>query len=782
MVGVDNQGDVKWGTAGLSAVFVVGVCTFLGSAHAVTDFCKADFCSAPPVCSNVGGGEDFSGRTFTNVNFGARAAGSLKGANFKGATLIGVNFAGQDLSHADFTGAVFRANKDGTRTDLSNTTLTGTCFSGAGLAGADLQFAAFDGTDFTCADALDAKFGPLITVAGSTNGRTTFDYTRLGIARSTSSFLFPLENMSAMPDFWARTSFTCTRFVGLGRQNFTPAGKDMSDAVLRGIVLDGFSFFDDRSSKGATLDRADLSYSSFKNANLTQVSLDGSTLQNTDLSGATLTKAVLFKSAGSDLTLARLNNAILNYGIFDHATLTGAQIHGMQSVGASFANATFQATERYNVASVIGSSFRQANFADAALNNVTFSRSDLSGAQLTDLTLSGTGFGGSTMVGSNFENSLLQDVDFTGAYLNNANFKSTRINARKTGAGVNFTCSQLGGASFQSAALSKANFQAAVMPPDAQCCPQLGGGYFCGDAVNGTVYGHTTLPTVPAGAAVTCPNGRTEQCSGSDWSIPGWKTDLCNAAGQTQLVWIKPNCDHHQKTVDIPDANLKACLQQTLYGGAVQPVTKKAADSLKFLSCANSGVADLTGLEKENFPALVMLDLSANQLSGEGDFSRFSEQLEVIKLSYNQYSSLVFSAAQTNLNHLEASNNRISSVTVSPNSYLSYIDLSHNRLAGTQDFFALAGNNVSYLDLSFNQITGIGQADVLTEANSIYLENNRLTTIGSVKSLWDDGNGSLFYLQLDKNACFQCGTLGVSEALYAQFGCSCDANLCGTCN
>ena len=769
------------GIAGLCFALCCACCAAMAKDSSDSGFCKANFCANPPACANVGGGQDFSGRTLTNANFSNRPKGSLRGANFKGAKLIGVNFSGVDLSRADFSGAEFLANKIGVLTDLSNSTLTGTCFSGASLAGANLQFANFQGTDFTCADAVDAEFGPSVTVGGSIQERTRFHYTRLGIARSGASFLFPLDNMSGVPDFWARTSFHCTRFVGLGQQYFNPAGKDMSDAILTGIVLDGFSFFDPASNQGAKLDRADLSYSSFKNADLSRASLDGSTLRNTDLSGANLTKAVFYKTASSDLTLAWLNNAVLNYTIMDHATLSGAQMHGMQSVGASFALASFQATPQFNVASVIGSSFHKADFTSAALNNVSFTRSDLSGAQFTNLTLSGTAFPEATLVGASFESSLLQDVNFTGAHLNNANFKSAQINAQKTGAGVNFTCSQLGGASFQSASLSKANFQAAVAPPVSECCPQLGGSYFCGNAINGAVYGETILPAVPAGAAVTCPGGQTGQCSGSDWVIPGWQTNLCDAAGKTQVVWSKPDCGHHQNTIQIPDANLKACIKQALFGGANQAITKKAAASLVNLSCPNAGVSDLTGLEKSNFPALVTLDLSANQLSGAGDFSQFSDRLEVIKLSYNEYTSLVFSANQVSLNRLEATNNKLTSVSVSPNTYLTYIDLSRNQLAGSLDFFATAGNNVSYLDLSFNQLTDIGQAGVLNQANSIYLESNRLTTIGSVKSLWDDGNGSLFYLQLGKNACFQCGTLGVSQSLYQQFGCSCDRSLCGNC-
>lgn len=772
----------------LQPAFVLALAAVVAAAlpaRAETSYCQTltDYCKAPPACSNVGGGQDFSGQTLENVNFGDRPAGFLLGANFDGTTLIGVNFGGQDLTRASFKNAVFEANKDGTRTDLSNSTLTGTCFTGATLAGADLQFAGFEETDFTCADATDAKFGPLITLTGSTGKRTLFRYARLGIATQSSSFLFPLNNMTPNPSFWKNSAFECTKLIGLAPSNFQPAGHDMSDAILKGIVLDGFAFYDSSGKTGATLDRADLTGSSLRSADLTAVSLDGATMVQTDLSGANMTQAVLYKTTATDLTQAKLNNTTLTNAVLDHATLHAAQLHSTIAGEASFQNANFQADPNNNVASIISSSFRGAHFESAALNNVTFANaSDLTGATFRNTTLSGTQFPGANMTGAVFDGSTLQDVDFQGAFLNTASFASTRLTAEKTGAGVNFLCAQLGGASFSSSVLSKVNFDVSVMPPDAECCPQVGGTFFCGYDRNGGAYGHTVLPAVPPSASVTCPNGDTTQCSGTDWLIPNWTTDLCNVQSRQEVVWSKPTCGKQPKTINIPDANLKKCLQDALYNGANKPITVEAAAALRNLDCGERQIADLTGLEKKNFPALVTLDLTGNQLGGRGDFTDFSDKLEEIKLGYNAYATLTFSNTQTELNYLDASNNQLTAITVSPNTYLTYIDLSHNQLDGTQDFFATRVNNVSFLDLSFNGITSIGQASVLTEANTVYLQSNRLTTIGSVATIWDNGSGSLFYLKLDQNACFRCGTLGVDKSLYGQFGCSCDPKTCGTCD
>ncbi len=162
----------------MCAVLLCCVALMCGHAQAATNYCEdvATYCSAAPVCSNVGGGVSFEGQTIENVNFGDKGPGYLLGADFSGTTLIGVNFGNQDLTGATFKEAVFKANNDGTRTDLSNTTLKGACFTGADLSGADLQFANFEGTDFTCANAINAKFGPMVTMTGGPSKRTNFAY------------------------------------------------------------------------------------------------------------------------------------------------------------------------------------------------------------------------------------------------------------------------------------------------------------------------------------------------------------------------------------------------------------------------------------------------------------------------------------------------------------------------------------------------------------------------------------------------------------------------------
>ena len=726
---------------------------------------------------------DLSGQTLTNVNFTSHPKDYLVGANLSDTTLIGVMFANMDLSQVDFSSAKFVANSDGTRTNLSGAQLNGACFKGADLSGANLQEAVFENTNLTCANLLDAEFGPLVLFQGGPTSRTTFQYANLGIARSSGSFLFPLDGMGKnMPTFWSQTDFTCTRFVGLDSSNFKPAGRQMKKASLRGVVLDGFQFYDTDASKGVVLDGSDLTGASLVGAGLQEASLNGVTLISADLSHANLVQADFYTDTSSDLTRTLLNGAKMTHADLAHATLTAAKLNTVQAQHATFDRSTMQATPQDNVATIIDSQFEHATFQEAALNNVTFERSTLSHVSFESLTLSGTQFPNCTMIGAIFDRGTLQNVSFKGAWLNDSSFQSTKLTATRTGAGVNFLCAQLGGSNFSNAILQKVSFEAAVAPPDDQCCPQRQG-FYCGQAIDGTDYGHTTLPNISPGAAVTCPNQRVGQCRPQDWVLPGWKTNLCSSDGREQVVWQKPDCGSHPQTVDIKDPNLKKCLQDILFNGANQPITKKAAASLVFLSCPNRGIADLSGLSKDNFPSLKAVDLSANQLSGAGDFSNFSSALQSIKLSYNQYTSLVFASNNDmpDLSHVEASNNAITSLQISPDSYLSYLDLSYNKLAGAMTFFTAPQYGIQYVDLSSNQLTSVGDVSNMTDARTIYLQNNRLTTIGSVQQLYDNGNGTLYYLSLDGNACFQCGTLGVNKQTQTQFGCSCDPQSCASC-
>lgn len=744
----------------------------------------------------------YSGQTLTNQNFSGLPSGRLKGADFSNAILIGVNFSNADLTDANFSGAKFQENAQGIRTNLSNATLTNACFTGANLNGADMQFSNFNQTDFSCADLSSTSFGPIITIAGNKSKRTKFNHAKLSIAVNDDSLLFPLENMSqSVSDFWGLVDFSCTRLIGLSQSNFATQGLNLSNAKLAGQQFAGYVFYDKDNHQNCNLSGADLTGTDLSNAKLQYCNLDGVTLSDAKLEGTDFTEANFYtENNAADLTNAILTGTTLNNATLSHADLAGAQLVNVQAFGqdTDFSNVNMQATAtnnggRVGVTTITNSTFDHADFSNAQLNDVTFRDSSLNNVNFSSLTLSGTDFGNSQLVGTNFENTKLQNVKFDSSYINNASFKSSTLKSLENGAGVDFTCSQLGGSDFSNTTVDSANFTGAVMPQATDnCCSIEGGGYNCGTAVNGVIYGATTVPIIPAGIEIDCPNGDITNCRADDWKIPNWKTASCDSG---ESLWAPPTCGKQPASITINDPNLKSCLQGILFNGALEEITIKAAKNLQYLVCPSMGISDITVLGQEDskthelyFPNLISIDLSANSLTGSGDFSSFTSQLKSVKVSYNQLTSLTFSSQQTSLNTLEAANNKLSSVDISADIYLSYLDLSNNQLTGdfSQSYTFSGVTNINYIDLSGNQLTNVFAEFNTTNTpalNTLSLHNNNLTTIGSLKELWNHDQGNLYSVSLGNNACFECNTLCVSSGTVEAFQCSCNESTCGeSCN
>src|SRR5262249_20634454 len=156
-------------------------------------------------------------------------------------------------------------------------------------------------------------------------------------------------------------------------------------------------------------------------------------------------------------------------------------------------------------------------------------------------------------------------------------------------------------------------------------------------------------------ATITCPNGDVAVCSGSQWILQKWQTNLCSANHTTQTVWSPPDCGGTPgEYVVFKDANLKQCILAMLPGNPSE-VTLQTAAAMLAVSCPARGIADLTGLEK--FTNLTSLDLTANQIT---QFALALPQLQSLKISDNQLTTLDVS----NLNssgpvRLEAANNQL---------------------------------------------------------------------------------------------------------------------------
>ncbi|MFZ0451003.1 MAG: DUF2169 domain-containing protein, partial [Desulfatiglandaceae bacterium] len=255
----------------------------------------------------------------------------------------------------------------------------------------------------------------------------------------------------------------------LSGRDFT--GVDLSNLDLTGIDLHG-AFLERANLSGANLENADLSDCVLVRANLSgatlastrmtsaglgEADLSGADLRNADLAGATLVKATLTRADLSNanlaeadfseaaLTEATMTEAVMNKCRFMESDLTGAALGAADLsesfflntslrncdfssanlssailVGVTADKALFREAELTNIRTLGGSSFREANFADARLIQANLRGSDLAKC--------------------NFERADISESDFSECDLNEGNFYQT------TGKGAQFVKANLSNA------------------------------------------------------------------------------------------------------------------------------------------------------------------------------------------------------------------------------------------------------------------------------------------------------------------------------------------------
>jgi uncharacterized protein YjbI with pentapeptide repeats len=720
-------------------------------------------------------GHDYSGQNLTDHNFHADPAGSLVNANFAKATLNGAIFAGQDLSGANFQGASLAPSGKGP-VDFTQTTLNKTCFIGAIMDATDFTFATITCADFSDTSLMKAQFGPQQNIQAGNGCRTKFNGSAMDV------------NAIATAN-WSKSDFTDTIFQNLSQATFSLAGVDITHAMLGCTTLNtpGCKNFSGIDLTGANLTDVDLTGANLFQAKLDHASLNGVILKNANLKWATLTCAQFYGSTqnsncktappnssdashAADLTQATLGNANFSNATMDSATLTGASLSGVTFRGTSFRGATFQSAGSIGTASILGGDYTGANFENAYLDSVTFGNVILAGALFDhNTTLNGTTFSGSIMPGANFNNAVLENVQFNATILENAIFTSTTMKTPPSGGGgVNFACAQLGGANFANATITAASFTAAVMPPAKDCCPEKTGGPTCGTVdITQQTYGPVTYPTVQA--QINCPDGEVAACSGDQWVIPKWQTDLCSQSHTIQTVWSPPDCGGPSgPVVQFKDANLKQCILSALPGRPTE-ITIKTAQQFQSVSCPAKGITDLTGLEQ--FTNLASLDLTANQLT---KFGLPLSKLGDLKIGYNQLTALDVSKLYGDGPiRVDASNNQLKTMIGTASVYFEVLDISHNQFT---TFDLPAQSYLTWADLSYNNLTNVlnlsnNSLSGLTSLQYLDLSHNSVSTIGSAASIGEPVGGNQPNFQtlfLSCNPTFQCSTLqldGQSMAL-----------------
>ncbi|MBW7884317.1 MAG: pentapeptide repeat-containing protein [Caldilineaceae bacterium] len=460
------------------------------------------------------------------TNFHADPLGSLRNQTFD---LTGANFNGATLSGADFT----------------NTILNGTSFVSATLDAVDFSYAIIICADFSYTKLLTTRFGPYQEITPGDDCHTKFAHSAIDINAIDT-------------EHWGNADFSYTRFQNVSPSTFSLQGKTISGAILAGVNLSSIDM------SGADLTGVDFSNATLNNVNLDNAALNGATLTLAKLSYASARCARFHGSnadnpnnpnsvacpntrtsddpnLNADLTQATLIQTDLTNATLDNAILTGANLSGATLRNASFVNANLEPSGTLPAASVLGADLSGAIFSMAHVNNVQFNEVLLTGAIFDRSTLQGTNFTDSVMPNASFEQATLEAVNFHNAILQHANFAAATMKTTPGGggSGVDFTCAQLGGANFADATVTAATFQSAVMPPASDCCRPAAGDPWCG-YINATQqpYGPVTYPVLNAN--VTCPNGEIAPCSGDQWKIPSWRTNLCSpdrAMPRPPMLW-----------------------------------------------------------------------------------------------------------------------------------------------------------------------------------------------------------------------------------------------------
>ena len=216
-------------------------------------------------------------------------------------------------------------------------------------------------------------------------------------------------------------------------------------------------------------------------------------------------------------------------------------------------------------------------------------------------------------------------------------------------------------------------------------------------------------------------------------------------------------------TVTIPDANLRAVIEDSLGKASGAPITRAEMASLTRLEAPNSNISDLTGLEfgtgltvldlghervdgrwinsneianlspLAGMTRLEYLDLGSNLISDVSALSGMTN-LTVLGLYDNLISDVVALSNLTNLTSLNLGNNLISDVVALSNlTNLISLNLGNNLIS---DVVALSGmTNLTWLELRDNLISDVVALSGMTKLTLLRLDSNLILDVAALSNL-----------------------------------------------
>ena len=226
---------------------------------------------------------------------------------------------------------------------------------------------------------------------------------------------------------------------------------------------------------------------------------------------------------------------------------------------------------------------------------------------------------------------------------------------------------------------------------------------------------------------LACPEGFT-----GTLEVTGNK-DLCgdDKKGMVRVACREPCPVAANGEVNIPDAGLRAAVDEALGKPAGAPITRDAMASLRSLDAGRRGISSLAGLECTT--EWVHLYLHNNQLS---DISPLSDltALEALYLHNNQLSDISPLSDLTALQRLYLHNNQLSDISpLSGLTALQTLYLDNNQLSDISPLSGLTALEGLYLHN--NQLSDISPLSDLTALEALYLNNNQLSDISPLSGL-----------------------------------------------
>ena len=171
--------------------------------------------------------------------------------------------------------------------------------------------------------------------------------------------------------------------------------------------------------------------------------------------------------------------------------------------------------------------------------------------------------------------------------------------------------------------------------------------------------------------------------------------------------------------VDIPDANLRAVIADSLDKASGAPITRAEMATLTRIDAPNKGIRNLTGLEHATNLQWLNLGIEPvnNQLVNSNDISNLSSLSNL-----------------TNLRLLDISGNSISNISPLSNlTNLIYLNLIGNSVSDISDLSRLT--SLETLGLSSNSISDISPLSRLTSLESLFLSSNSISDISPLSRL-----------------------------------------------